>query len=639
MPDADLSSRWLWLLPRLAFGLFVASVAAQLWLSGRTESEAERATLLSDMLWLEQTLRFNLQHNEENLAQIDPGRVRTAALFEAHARPLLANNTGLRQVLLLGPDDRQVRSLPGHAATLSATTLNAARRLGKAGYSPPYRGPSGEWLFQVHVPLFHEGRYAGATVGVYDLRKILQEAVPWWLAQRNQIGVVDIAGQPLAIRSQVTGQQAAASHRLFFDPPGHGLVLWATPIRTPPALPAKLLPASLVLLAILVIWSLWALRRDMRQRLAAEQALRDQHALRQAMENSLQTGLRARDLDGRITYVNPAFCRMVGWSAKELLGQSPPMPYWTDDDIDSTRALCDRILAGEGPKQGFEIRFRRRNGEIFWALVHEAPLMDIQGRQTGWMSSIIDITPQKQAEELARQQQERLQVTARLVSMGEMASSLAHELNQPLAAISSYAAGSLNLLDNGLARPEEIRDILAKTQAQAQRAGRVLRRIYDFGRRADPKSEPCDPVELTHEIADLVEVDARRQKVRLLRDIPADLPEVVGDRILLGQALLNLMRNGIEAMHDSPEPRRILNVRLTVEADQLRLRVADHGPGIAPAMLPRLFEPFYTSKPEGLGMGLNICRSIVEAHRGRLWMEPNPEGGSIFNISLPIKTA
>jgi two-component system sensor histidine kinase DctS len=395
------------------------------------------------------------------------------------------------------------------------------------------------------------------------------------------------------------------------------------------------LSATLVLLAVVVVWSLWALHRDMRQRLAAEQALREQHAFRTAMENSLQTGLRARDLTGRITYVNPAFCRMVGWSAGELIGRGPPMPYWIDEEIDSTRALSERILAGEGPTEGFEIRFRRRSGEPFWALIHEAPLVDARGRQTGWMSSIVDVTPQKQAEELARQQQERLQATARLVAMGEMASSLAHELNQPLAAISSYATGSLNLIDSGRAEPAEIREVLAKTQAQARRAGQVVRRIYEFVRRAEPKSEPVAVAELIDEMADLVEPDARRQKIRLERRIAAPLPTVTGDRVLLGQALLNLLRNAIEAMRDCPERHCLLSVAATVEAGQILVRIADRGPGIPPETAERLFEPFYTTKPEGMGMGLNITRSIVEAHGGRLWLEPNPEGGSVFAFSLP----
>jgi len=630
-------SRWLWLLPRLAFGLFVASVLAQIWLNQRADTEDERATLLNDMLWLEQTLRFNMGHNEENLTRIGPAAEVGIQLFEAHGRALLGNNSGLVQVLLLDADGTPAYSLPAGPVSVSGETRETARRLGKPGYSPPYRDESGAWLFQVHVPLFRAGRYAGNAVGIYSLDKLLQEAVPWWLAQRNHISVLDLDGRPLVSRSRMEQRETASSHRVFFDPPGHGLVLMATPIRPPATWTTQFLSVSLVLLAVLVVWSLWALRRDVQQRHAAEQALREEHAFRTAMEDSLQTGLRARDLEGRITYVNPAFCRMVGWSAEQLVGHLPPMPYWADEEMETAQALNDRILAGRGPRAGYEIRLKRRNGETFPALIHTTPLIDAQGRQTGWMSSIVDLTEQQRAEERERQHQERLQATARLVAMGEMASSLAHELNQPLAAISSYATGSLNLIDSGRTDLPEIRAVLAKTQAQAQRAGQVIRRIYDFVRRAEPKTEPCDLRQLIDETIALVEPEARRRKVRIVRELADGLPTVEGDRVLLGQALFNLMKNGIEAMNASPDAQ--LTVRADADAELAVIAIADRGPGVPAEAAKSLFEPFYTTKEEGMGMGLNICRSIVEAHQGRLWLEPNPDGGSVFFVSLPMDRA
>lgn len=626
-------NRWLWLLPRLAFGLFVALVAAQIWLSQRADSEEERATLLNDMLWLEQTLGFNLGHNEESLARVGPASEVDIALFEAHARALLGNNSGLIGVALLAADGRPRYRLPAEGTRISAETRDAARRLGKTTYSPPYADETGAWLFQVNVPLYRAGQYVGAAVGTYSLGRMLRDAVPWWLAQRNHIAVLDLEGRTLAVRSSVPRIDAATSHRLFFDPPGHGLVLEATPIRPPASRTGRFLAAALVLLAVTVVWSLWALRRDVQQRQAAEQALRQEHAFRTAMENSLQTGLRARDLEGRITYVNPAFCRMVGWPAEELVGRAPPMPYWADDEMETTRAMNDRILAGNGPQTGYEIRLKRKTGETFPALIHTAPLIDAAGKQTGWMSSIVDLTDQKRIEERERQQQERLQATARLVAMGEMASSLAHELNQPLTAISSYAAGTVNLIDNGNIGLTETRDILAKIQAQAQRAGQVIRRIYDFVRRAEPKSEPCDLAAIIGETVALVELEARRRKVRVVAQLADGLPTIVGDRVLLGQALFNLMKNGIEAMAGSPDA--CLTVHADADAEQAVIAIADRGPGVSAEAAKALFEPFYTTKAEGMGMGLNICRSIVEAHQGRLWLEPNPGGGSVFSVSLP----
>jgi two-component system sensor histidine kinase DctS len=369
----------------------------------------------------------------------------------------------------------------------------------------------------------------------------------------------------------------------------------------------------------------------------AESALQTEVAFRKAMEDSVQTGLRARNLDGKITYVNPAFCRMVGWPAEELIGRLPPMPYWAEEYLDETRAMHAKVLAGQAPTEGFEIRLKRRSGEIFDALIIEAPLIDNYGKHTGWMGSVVDITERKRAAELAHQQEARLQASARLITMGEMASSLAHELNQPLSAISSYIAGSRNLIAAG-APQTEIVEALAKCQDQAQRAGRIIRRIYEFVRRHEPKSEPCDLETLLSDLLTLIEADARRQKVRVVRDLAPNLPTIQADGILLGQAILNLMRNGMEAMSQTEKGQRVLSVGAKVADGQVLISIADRGHGISAETAAQLFEPFYTTKSEGLGVGLNICRSVVEAHQGRLWFEATPEGGTVFHISLPLSS-
>lgn len=627
---------WLWLLPRLSFALFIATVVALLWSSHRADGEEQRATLISDMLWLEQNLRFVLAHNEELLGQIGPRQAAAVSVFEPHAQALITNQTGLQQVRWLDASGEVRFKLPALPASVpDQETIRLSRSLGKPVYGSPYETAGEDWRFDVYVPVFHEGVTAALVIGTYSLRRLLEESVPWWLAERYRIVVVDAGGKVLASRSKLVAPAAENSYQLDFEPPGRGVSLQATPYRLPAPLAGKLLSATLVVLAGVVLWSLWALRRHVQHRLVAEQALREEHAFRKAMEDSVQTGLRARDLEGRITHVNRAFCAMVGWREDELTGRLPPMPYWVDEEIEATRALHDRILAGEGPPRGFEVPFKRRNGEVFPALIHEAPLIDAQGKQTGWMSSIVDVSDQKRAEDMVRQQQERLQATARLVAMGEMASSLAHELNQPLAAIASYNAGCLNMLRSGKADLHDIDTALTKSTEQAQRAGRIIRRIYEFVRRAEPKSEQCDITQLVDEMIGLIEPDARRHGIRIARRVAPDLPSIQGDRVLLGQALLNLMRNGIDAMRDIDTENRQLMVVVGLEDDQLHLSIADRGSGVPADLVARLFEPFFTTKAEGMGMGLNICRSVVEGHQGRLWTESNPEGGSIFHVLLP----
>lgn len=637
----------LWWLPRLAFTLFVAAVIALLWYSEKADEEERRATLISDMLWLEQNLRFLLNHNEELLGRMDSVRIEEQEVFDAYARSLLANNTGLTQIVWV---DAANAVRHAHPPTIEGVTigegppipspslLKLAQSLGLATYGHAYPIIKDDWQFEVHVPIFRSGTFAGTAVGIYSTRRLLEDSVPWWLAERYRIGIYDQAtGNALSVRTKA-GDVMPPSHeyQIAFDPPGHDLVLRATPFLTPTPLAGRLISATLVVLAILVLGSLWALRRHVQGRLAAENALQTEVAFRKAMEDSVQTGLRSRNLEGRITYVNPAFCRMVGYSAEELVGHMPPMPYWAEEYIDETRYMHDLVMAGQAPSEGFEIKLKRSNGEIFDALIHEAPLIDHQGRHTGWMGSVVDITERKQAAELSRQQEARLQQSARLVTMGEMASSLAHELNQPLSAISSYIAGCRNLIHTGTTC-DEIDGALGKCQEQAQRAGRIIRRIYEFVRRHEPKSEDCDIEALLLDLITLIEADAHRQKVRIQRSIAPGLPIIRADRILLGQAVLNLMKNGIEAMRQTPETDRVLGIVAQCDATQIEIVIGDRGSGIPPADAQQLFQPFFTTKTEGLGVGLNICRSVVEAHHGRLWHEPNPEGGCLFHITLPIR--
>jgi two-component system sensor histidine kinase DctS len=352
------------------------------------------------------------------------------------------------------------------------------------------------------------------------------------------------------------------------------------------------------------------------------------------MEDSLDTGMRARNLDGEIIYVNPAFCRMVGWSAEELIGRLPPMPYWADDYLDETRAMHDRVLAGQGPEEGFELKFKRRSGEVIDVLIHEAPLIDAQGRHSGWMGSMVDITERKHADERARQQQDRLQSTARLVAMGEMASSIAHELNQPLAAISSYCTGAANLLRNQTPTTEVL-PALDKAVEQARRAGQVIRRIYSLARTGESRFETVHLAERVDAALALMDSEIRQKNIRVALDL-SPLAVVEGDPVLLEQALFNLLRNAIESMRDTMPEQRHLAIALACADGYAKLAIADRGCGIAAGVAGQLFDPLFTTKTEGMGMGLAICRSVVENHRGRLWFEANPEGGSVFHVLLPL---
>jgi two-component system sensor histidine kinase DctS len=394
-------------------------------------------------------------------------------------------------------------------------------------------------------------------------------------------------------------------------------------------------------LALGLLLSLGALWRHIARTVAAENALRQQMAFRTAMENSLLTGLRARDLEGRVTYVNPAFCRMVGLPAAELLGKKPPMPYWAPEAMDEYEQRFRKVLSGHAPPQ-FETVFQRSDGVRVPVLVFEAPLVDSAGRQSGWMSSILDITDRKRAEELARQQQEKLETGARLATMGEMSSMLAHELNQPLAAISSYTAGALNVLERGdVGDTGMLRRALEQANTQARRAGQIIRSVHEFVKKREPRRESVSVQQVMDGIRTLVELQARQSYVTLQVECPSDLPPVLADRVLLEQVLLNLTRNAIEAMQDIDRECRVLRIAAARsrneaegQAGQVSVSVIDNGHGIPPEVAERLFSPFFSTKAEGMGMGLSICRTAIEFHGGTLTHAGNPGGGTVFTFTL-----
>lgn len=640
---------WYWTAPRIAVGLFVLAVASLLWLLHRQELEEQHTGLISDTLWVEQNLRFQLARGQEQLQQLGQdffsGDI-AGRRFEPRFKSLLLNNPGITHVFILDESGKALRGGPGPINEASAgeglrpepsqQAFRLARSTGNPVYSANYFNGS-EWLFDIIVPHFRSGLHLGSIVATYSFKTLLAEEVPWWFAQNYRLSVTDTDGVILGSKSNVVAGEETLSHSIPFDPPGYGLVLVSTAYKAETSLLRNLLALVIVGLGAGVLASLWAQRRHMKRRLDAELALSNEYAFRKAMEDSLFTGLRARDLQGKIIYVNPAFCRMTGYSTAELIGLMPPMPYWAPEEHETMLAVHRKAMAGLAPTEGVEVRLQRKNGERFDALIYEAPLIDTNGRQTGWMGSVLDITERKHVAELARQQNEKLQFTARLVTMGEMASTLAHELNQPLSAIASYTTGCLNRLDAGNLPQKELREALGKLASQAQRAGRVIRRIYDFVRRSEPQRTACDINEIVNDSIGLIEADARKHGIEIVPDLAENLPCIQADAVMLEQILLNLMRNGIEAMQTTEPGRRQLVVSTDIAERGLLVSVFDHGSGISQEAIKHLFEPFYTTKPEGMGMGLNICRSIIEFHKGRMWVDDNPEGGMIFRFTLPLE--
>lgn len=653
-------SNWYLTALKLAVGMLLVLLILLLWLLRQNEAEEQRSTLIADVLWLEQILNFHLDGNAEQLQQLalDLSHEKNGnALFRLRAQHLIKNSPELQQILWLDFSEHLLDSIPtqnlprlGSAglgnnikaetsadlpADMQARAIELASKLGKPIYTDIYQS-SGAPQFEVFFPLFENGQYRGSLVGVYSLNALLKQLVPWWFTEKYQVRILDANGNALASKSRVNKATTTLSYTVPLDPPGFGMAIQVTAYRSAGNIAQTLITVLIIALAAAVLVSLWVIRGHIQRRLAAEQALRSEYAFRKAMEDSLTVGMRARDLEGRVIYTNPAFCQMVGFSAEELIGARPPMPYWAPEELENTQAIHLAVIEGKAPREGFEIRLMRKDGSRFDALIYEAPLIDADGQHTGWMASIVDVTARKQVEAMARQQQEKLQLTSRLITMGEMASALAHELNQPLAAITSYNTGCLNKLESGDFNSRELKDALGKLGVQAQRAGSIIRRVHDFVRKSEPKLAPCDLAEVIDDSIGFIDAAARNHNVRIVRVIQGMRPELMADGVMIEQLLLNLMRNGIEAMSATAPENRCLTIKLSQVDKHMQICVVDRGPGIPPEVKEKLFTPFFSTKAEGMGIGLNICRSIIEFHHGRLWVEDNPEGGCLFVISLPI---
>jgi len=268
--------------------------------------------------------------------------------------------------------------------------------------------------------------------------------------------------------------------------------------------------------------------------------------------------------------------------------------------------------------------------------VKEQAVLWIDGRVVR-LGIATDITDRKKTAEITRRQEERIAHTARLITLGEMASTLAHELNQPLSAIANYCNGCIARMQAG-AGMEELLPAMQKAAAQAARAGKVIAHVRSFVKKSEPRRCATPVAAILEESLALIEIDAHRRGIRLSVEIAPNLPDVYADQIMIEQVLLNLARNGLDAMKDTPEDERVLTVRAQTGGERfVEIAVIDRGHGICEEDLERLFQPFFTTRDEGMGMGLPICRSIIEFHDGCLTAEPGPEGGIIFSFTLPIE--
>lgn len=623
--------------------LFLRDVEAQ-------EEELRRA---ADAQWLEQTLRFHFQRLERDLAQLDsaqpaPGTPPPQPLQPPRAG-LLWRGEGV--IAWQGWLASEQQDHPGQWPAIMAATelqpedsgtlavmLDTGRGLQRPAYAGPLRGHQrpGDALLWLAVPRFEQGRFLGNQVAAIRIERALEQIVPaWFLADHALLTLDDEPG----LTAPVQPVQPALRYPVAMPLPGAQWKLAVELLQARPAIaPRAFFGIALVCLAAMLVALYFFWRGTLRRR-QAERRLQTQIALRSAMERSVTLGLLARDLDGQCLYANPAFCRMLGWSARELATTSD----WPPALAASLEALPTAAAVSSGLSAGIELQLQHRDGHELELLVHGAPLTQADGRVMGWMYALLDITERKRVERLAARQQEQLEASGRLIAVGEVASTLAHELNQPLGALSSFASGLLNRVRQDSISKAEIVPVLERIERMAEKAGLVIQRINAFARRQEMSRQPLALVPFVRRVAQQLTLPPG---VALQLELPesagssADTgPSVSADALLLEHALHNLILNATEWAGQGSSGPALVRVSLVQESGLTGIRIEDSGPGIPEAQRASIFNAFASHKPGGMGMGLSICRSIVEAHHGRIEVGHSAAlHGAQFTLWLPLTT-
>jgi PAS domain S-box-containing protein len=384
-------------------------------------------------------------------------------------------------------------------------------------------------------------------------------------------------------------------------------------------------------------WTFSSFIRDISDRKRAEEQLRASELNLRRMTETIPGMLWSATPDGAVDYCNARVLDYTGLSPEEIKGTGWMRTIHPDDAERMARAWAFSVENGDHFQ--FEFRcLRASDGMYRWCASSALPLRAPDGRILKWYGTVVDFHDRRQAEEDLRNTQAELAHINRVTTMGALTASIAHEVNQPLAAIVASGDSCTAWLASEPPNLDRARAAVSRVIQAATQASEIVQRVRAMFKKTPSVATSVNMNELIEETISFVHHDAQRKNVSLRTDLEAGLPPVGGDRVQLEQVILNLMMNGIESMASlDRQPKQILIRSALPNPCELLVSVADTGPGIDAEHANRLFAPFFTTKPQGIGMGLPICRSIVEAHGGRLWAENNQSGGAVFYFMLPIK--
>ena len=645
--EASRSAGWsAWAVPFAALALFVAAILALLWFVHRHEADIQLANLRRDTQYAELAItRRILAHQEfaDRLAGSFASGKSAPSLID-QANIYLLQHPEIRSVVWASADGMTGWSMPAWKDAIAINRerpslderermIRLTRATGRSTYTEPYRDYEGEPYIEYHSPVIERGTFLGTVSWTLSLRMAMRRLVPVAVAEKYRLSLLDAEGRELFRHEDDRETYDMLTQTVSLTLPWRNLDLSATSYKSDSLVGSTLLTGIVLLITGVLAWSLWSLRRQTGMQAAADSALKASHERFVTVLDALDASVSVSDFDTReLLFCNESFSRLfpgygVGSSVAAVETAFTPVP--------SRAVQRSALIDAAGKNTGVHRLELRDDVNATWYALRVRAVRWVDGRQVR-LTMLSDITDRKVAEERNRVQQEKLLLTSRLMSVGEMASTLAHEINQPLAAIANYNMGAVRRLKSNHWKKEELVAALEKSAAQAERAGRVVQRVREFLRRREPARKRESINEVVLEVTELIELEAEKAQVRLVLDLVPDLPPVHADRIMIEQLMLNLIKNGIEAMQATPLAERRLMIETRRTGAQAEISIIDRGHGISEGVAGELFSPFFTTKDNGMGMGLNICRSIVELHEGRLWHTANPAGGCVFHFTLPL---
>jgi PAS domain S-box-containing protein len=377
---------------------------------------------------------------------------------------------------------------------------------------------------------------------------------------------------------------------------------------------------------------------DISERKRSAETLEKERAFLRQVIDTAPNFIFAKDREERFTLANQAVAEAYGTTVDNLIGKTDADFNPNKEEVELFRRADQEVIDTLQERFIAEEHITDRKGRVRWLQTVKRPIIERDGSAKQVLGASTDITRRRETDIELREQRAELAHVARITTMGELAASLAHELNQPLTAILSNAQAALRFMSNKPADLEEVREILQDIVKDNSRAGEVIRRMRALVKKEELEFASLDLASLIRDVVALVHSDAILQNVKIALELDDNLPPVRGDKVQLQQVVLNLMLNAFDSMKDCPVRERDVKLRIAHDgAGLIQASVSDHGTGLSGDKLDKIFQPFYTTKGDGLGMGLSICRSIIDAHGGRLWAENNADRGATFYFTVPVE--